>query len=211
MQEAVKNWSRQIEDRREELRQNEEKINRHFADLYQIGAPVEVENKALSIAPPEPEKAVKELASYFVGLLFGRYSEDHFHAKSVSFCSPCKIASAFSEFLKERFGETAVSFAASFLGKGTAEKGLETYFEKKFFAEHCKLYRKRPIYWQIKSGEKEFVYYHGEVSKAFRQIAESNPQSEIPKSILSSEIPLDRSLGISQNYESYQEILRKIP
>lgn len=211
LQEAVKIWSRQIEDRREELRQNEEKINRHFADLYQIGAPVEVENKALSIAPPEPEKAMKELASYFVGLLFGRYREDHFQVKSVSWDSPCKIASAFSGFLEKRFGETAVPFAASFLGRETAEKGLETYFEKKFFAEHCRLYHKRPIYWQMKSGEKEFVYYHGDVWKAFCQIAESNPQSEIPKSILSSEIPLDRSLGISQNYESYQEILRKIP
>jgi hypothetical protein len=207
----VKIWSRQIEDRREELRQNEEKINRHFADLYQIGAPVEVENKALSIAPPEPEKAMKEFASYFVGLLFGRYREDHFQVKSVSWESPCKIASAFSGFLEKRFGETAVPFAASFLGRETAEKGLETYFEKKFFAEHCRLYHKRPIYWQMKSGEKEFVYYHGDVWKAFCQIAESDPQSEIPKSILSSEIPLDRSLGISQNYESYQEILRKIP
>ena len=61
--------------------------------------------------------------------------------------------------------EQNLQFIADALGgRGTARQIIRTYFLKDFYKDHCKTYKKRPIYWQFDSGKKNgfkaLIYMH---------------------------------------------------
>ena len=66
-------------------------------------------------------------------------------------------------FGKENLEEN-LDFIAKALGKGQSRQVIRDYFIKDFFADHCKLYQKRPIYWLFDSGKKNgfkcLIYMH---------------------------------------------------
>ncbi|WP_160686265.1 BREX-1 system adenine-specific DNA-methyltransferase PglX [Clostridium sp. C2-6-12] len=77
----------------------------------------------------------------------------------------------FEEFLKVTFSEEYLSenidFIAEVLEKKPNESSREAirrYFTNEFFDEHCKMYKKRPIYWLFTSGKNKafscLVYMH---------------------------------------------------
>ncbi|MCR1973064.1 BREX-1 system adenine-specific DNA-methyltransferase PglX [Clostridium sporogenes] len=77
----------------------------------------------------------------------------------------------FEEFLKVTFSEKYLSenidFIAEAIGKKSNESSREAirrYFANEFFNEHCKMYKKRPIYWLFTSGKNKafscLVYMH---------------------------------------------------
>ena len=49
-------------------------------------------------------------------------------------------------------------------GKGQPKEVIRNYFLNDFYADHCKIYQKRPIYWLFDSGEKNgfkaLIYMH---------------------------------------------------
>ncbi len=74
------------------------------------------------------------------------------------------------EFIKEVFGASSLEDNLAFIAKALGNKGntsreiIRNYFLKDFYADHCKLYQKRPIYWMFDSGKKNgfkaLVYLH---------------------------------------------------
>jgi len=61
--------------------------------------------------------------------------------------------------------EENLKFVADALGgKGTPREVIRNYFLNNFYADHCKIYQKRPIYWLFDSGKKHgfkgLVYLH---------------------------------------------------
>lgn len=77
----------------------------------------------------------------------------------------------FEEFLKVTFSEEYlaenIDFIAEAIGKKSNESSREAirrYFANEFFDEHCKRYKKRPIYWLFTSGKNKafscLVYMH---------------------------------------------------
>ncbi|MDK0910784.1 BREX-1 system adenine-specific DNA-methyltransferase PglX [Clostridium perfringens] len=77
----------------------------------------------------------------------------------------------FEEFLKIAFSEEYlaenIDFIAEAIGKKSNESSREAirrYFANEFFTEHCKMYKKRPIYWLFTSGKNKafncLVYQH---------------------------------------------------
>jgi hypothetical protein len=80
------------------------------------------------------------------------------------------IVSCFVEFVKTVYGEASLEenldFIASALGnKGdTSREVIRNYFLKDFYADHLKIYQKRPIYWLFDSGKqngfKALIYMH---------------------------------------------------
>ena len=206
----------------DQLKANEEELNRIFAEIYgMVGeVPIEVEDKYVSVTRiydsedeiPESMKGnryvqtkrdvIVSLISYAVGCMFGRYSLDvdglvlanqgdgiaEYLAKMpdpehVTFM-PDKdailpitdteyfqddIVARFVEFVCVAYGddtlEENLQFVADALGgKGTAREVIRSYFLKEFFADHCKTYKKRPIYWLFdagkKNGFKALTYIH---------------------------------------------------
>ena len=139
------------------------------------------------------QDSIQELISYAVGCIFGRYSLDkdglilanqgeglaeyrQIISKEPSFMPSTSnvlpliggdwfeddVNQRFREFLKVAYGEQSYSenlrFVESALGKE-----LESYFQKDFYKNHLKTYKKRPIYWLFSSPKgyfKALIYLH---------------------------------------------------
>lgn len=212
----------EVNARWDQLKANEEELNRIFAEIYDMvgEVPIEVEDKYVSVTRifdgedeiPESFKGNKyvqtkrdvviSLISYAVGCMFGRFSLDveglvladagqtveDYLAKmpdpaNVTFLPDADnvlpitddeyfdddIVGRFVEFVRVVYGyetlEENLRFVADALGgKGTPRQVIRSYFLKEFFADHCKTYKKRPIYWQFDSGKKNgfktLIYMH---------------------------------------------------
>ncbi len=191
----------------------EEENNRSFNALYELGeefpAAVPPELITLTCNPAyrysgersaaELEQllcadAMKELISYAVGCMFGRYSlEEPGLICAGSPCEPARygdfapdadniipicdedyfpddICGRFVDFVRLVFGEEELEenlcFIAGALGGNgaVAREVIRGYFLRDFYADHCRAYGKRPIYWQFDSGRKggfrALVYLH---------------------------------------------------
>ncbi|MGY3743485.1 BREX-1 system adenine-specific DNA-methyltransferase PglX [Leuconostoc inhae] len=77
--EAVyESWADEAQTRFDQLKANEEELNRIFIDLYGLQDELtpEVEDKDVSVRRADQNRDIKSLLSYFIGLVFGRYSLD---------------------------------------------------------------------------------------------------------------------------------------
>lgn len=79
------------------------------------------------------------------------------------------ITGRFIKFVEVVFGKEDLTANLQFIadalgGKGSARDIIRNYFLKDFFADHCKRYQNRPIYWLFDSGKqngfKALVYLH---------------------------------------------------
>ena len=79
------------------------------------------------------------------------------------------IVGRFVTFIETVYGkntlEENLKFIANALGgKGQPRDVIRSYFLNDFFNDHCKIYQKRPIYWQFDSGKKNgfkaLIYLH---------------------------------------------------
>ena len=79
------------------------------------------------------------------------------------------ITERFISFVKTLYGEETLEENLQFIadalgGKGTPREIIRKYFINDFFADHCKIYQKRPIYWLFDSGKKNgfkaLIYMH---------------------------------------------------
>lgn len=78
MQETYENWEQQCEKRFNQLKQNEEELNKIFIDIYGLQDELtpEEDDKDVTIRKADRTRDVKSFISYAVGCMFGRYSLD---------------------------------------------------------------------------------------------------------------------------------------
>ena len=76
--EAFAQWQAECDDRFNQLKANEEELNRIFIDIYglQDELTTEVEDKDVTVRKADLQRDIKSLLSYAVGCMFGRYSLD---------------------------------------------------------------------------------------------------------------------------------------
>ena len=76
--EAYSLWSKECDDRFNQLKANEEELNRIFIDIYGLQDELDpyVEDKDVTVRKADLERDIKSLISYAVGCMFGRYSLD---------------------------------------------------------------------------------------------------------------------------------------
>lgn len=79
------------------------------------------------------------------------------------------IVGLFVKFVKTVYGEDTLDENLKFIadalgGKGQPKDVIRNYFLNGFYADHCKTYQKRPIYWLFDSGKKNgfkaLIYMH---------------------------------------------------
>lgn len=81
------------------------------------------------------------------------------------------IVTRFIEFIKVVYGEKTLYKNLDFITEPLRNKGAETheetlrrYFTNEFFKDHCKIYKKKPIYWLFDSGKRNgfkcLIYMH---------------------------------------------------
>ena len=75
---AFEIWSKECENRFNQLKANEEELNRIFIDIYGLQDELtpEVEDKDVTVRQADLQRDIKSLISYAVGCMFGRYSLD---------------------------------------------------------------------------------------------------------------------------------------
>jgi len=174
------------------LHKNEEELNKLFIEIYGLedeltyDVPLEditilkkeakIENGELVFNKKE---IIKQFISYFVGVLFGRFSLDkeglilanlgetlEEYLKQIpnpSFLPDDDnvvpvlereyfeddIVSRFKEFVKVVFGEKYFSENMRFIENAVGD--IRKYFNKEFYKDHIQRYKKRPIYWMVTS------------------------------------------------------------
>ena len=153
----------------------------------------EVRDKDVTIRRANLPRDIKSLISYAVGCMLGRYSLDtpglayaggEWDASKYSTFLPdadtilpiCDdeyfeddIVGRFVSFIEVVYGkktlEQNLRFIADALGgKGASRDVIRNYFINDFYADHLKVYQKRPIYWLFDSGKKNgfkcLIYMH---------------------------------------------------
>ena len=153
----------------------------------------EVEDKDVTVRKADLTREIKSLISYAVGCMFGRYSLDveglvyaggEWDSSKYSTYIPdadniipiCDdeyfaddIVGKFVKFVEVVYGadtlEENLRFIAGALGgKGLPRDVIREYFLNGFYADHLKVYQKRPIYWLFDSGKKNgfkaLIYMH---------------------------------------------------
>ena len=148
-------------------------LKRNVAFAYPKDTP-EVRNKKFA------QEVVKELISYAVGCMFGRYSLDKpglilasqgetlddYHAQipNPSFepdednvipvtetdCFEDDIVARFRRFLEVAFGKENLAANIAYIEQ-VLGKSIRKYFVNDFYNDHVKMYSSRPIYWQYSS------------------------------------------------------------
>lgn len=189
-------WESECNKRFNDLKANEEELNRIFIDIYGLQDELtpEVEDKDVTVRRADLGRDIRSLISYAVGCIFGRYSLDkpglayaggdwnpdqyHTFTPDADNVIPITdeeyftddIVGRFVEFVKVVYGtdtlEDNLAFIAKALGvKGTSPRAvIRNYFLNGFYADHVKIYQKRPIYWLYDSGKqngfKALIYMH---------------------------------------------------
>ena len=153
----------------------------------------EVEDKDVTVRKADLGRDIRSFISYAVGCMFGRYSLDvdglayaggeWDNGKYISFAADkdniipiCDdeyfeddIVGLFVEFVKSVYGAETLDENLKFIadalgGKGQPKDVIRNYFLNNFYADHCKIYQKRPIYWLFDSGKKNgfkaLIYMH---------------------------------------------------
>lgn len=154
----------------------------------------EVEDKDVTVRKADLQRDVKSLISYAVGCMFGRYSLDvpglafaggdwdtskytSFPADKDNIIPICNdgdyfeddIVGRFVKFIEVVYGKDTLDANLKFIadalgGKSRPKDVIQNYFLNDFYNDHCKIYQKRPIYWQFDSGKKNgfkcLIYMH---------------------------------------------------
>ena len=196
IKEAFSQWKQECDERFNQLKSNEEELNRIFIDIYGLQDELtpDEEDKDVTVRKADLERDIRSFVSYAVGCMFGRYSldvdglayagGDWDDAKYKTFM-PDKdaiipitddeyftddIIGRFVEFVRTVYGADTLEENLKFIADALGEKGatsrevIRNYFIKDFYKDHCKTYRKRPIYWLFDSGKKNgfkcLIYMH---------------------------------------------------
>lgn len=188
-------WKNTCDNRFNQLKANEEELNRIFIDIYGLQDELtpEVEDKDVTVRKADLGRDIRSLISYAVGCMFGRYSLDveglayaggEWDDSKYSTFIPDRdniipicddeyfdddITGRFVQWVEKVYGkdtlEENLRFIADALGgKGSPREVIRSYFLNDFYADHLKVYQKRPIYWLFDSGKKNgfkaLIYMH---------------------------------------------------
>lgn len=78
IKEAFSQWQRECDERFNQLKSNEEELNRIFIDIYGLQDELtpEEDDKDVTVRKADLERDIRSFVSYAVGCMFGRYSLD---------------------------------------------------------------------------------------------------------------------------------------
>lgn len=146
---AFEAWSRECDYRFNQLKSNEEELNRIFIGIYGLQGELtpEVEDKDVTVRKADLTRDIKSLISYAVGCMFGRYSldvdgiayaggdwDDSKYSTFIPDADNCipitdeeyfedDIVGLFCAWLKKVYGEDTLEENLDFIAKALGNKG----------------------------------------------------------------------------------------
>ena len=175
---AFAKWESEKRSDFNKLKLNEIELNKTIINQFQLEdelSPI-VDDSKISLFRTDIKKDTISFLSYFIGCLLGRYSingykeinmvqftDSNYFESDIILCLREFLANAFSiDTVEENFQWLAESLEM----KNGEDAGtrIRRYFLDEFFADHCKMYQKRPIYWLVDSGKQKglrtLIYMH---------------------------------------------------
>ena len=170
IEEAFRNYSRENARRKESLIAIEEKINRFFVQKFGLGDECLKQEKSYGIVELNQNTAIRQLLSYAVGCIFGRYSLDkegviytgsgwndlnyQTFIPDLDNIVPITdeeyleddIVSRLCAWLKVAYGDGRLEKNLDYIAKALGNKGdssrefIRNYFLNNFFKDHCQTY-----------------------------------------------------------------------
>lgn len=205
----------------------------------------EIEEKNITVRKSDVQRDIKGLISYAVGCIFGRYSLDQEGiiyaggewdaSKYTSYIPDADniipitdeeyfeddIVGLLCNWLKQVYGEETLEENLDFIAKALGNKGdssreiIRNYFLKDFFADHCKVYQKRPIYWLFDSGKengfKALVYLHRYDADTVGRVRTDylhKQQSYVESALRSAEYTIDNSTSSSEKSKATKAVAK---
>lgn len=205
----------------------------------------EVEDKDVTVRKADLQSDIKSLISYAVGCMVGRYSLDNeglifaggnWDNSKYNCFIPDEdniipitdeeyflddIVGRFIEFVKTVYGETTLEENLDFIANVLNSKGdtsreiIRNYFMKDFFADHCKVYQKRPIYWLFDSGKengfKALIYLHRYDADTVGRVRTDylhKEQSYVEAALRSAEYTIDNSSSSSEKSKATKAVAK---
>ncbi len=181
LKEAVNNLKVKQNSRFKRLKDNEERLNELFLKIYNLDEVYskDIEEKNISVNQQTSQEILKDFLSYFIGVLFGRYSlstngliltdslddltnYENFRPVIKNFIpfTDSKIGenliNSLKDFIKVVFPTDNVDEDLEFIAQtinfnstNDSHEIIIEYFDKQFFHDHLKKYFGRPIYLQV--------------------------------------------------------------
>ena len=264
-------WKEECNTRFFQLKGNEEKLNKTFIDLYKLKDELSygISNKDVTIHYIVDKKddadldlrynkylrtkkdEIKDLISYAVGCLFGRFSidyeglayaggtwdesryqtiipvSDNILTISQDGAFDNDIVDKFINFIELVYGKETLEDNLQFIAEAieinaSPRQAIREYFLTDFYKDHCKMYKKRPIYWLFDSGKKNgfkaLIYLHRFNSNLLPTLISSYVQkgegladykNKLQK-LADKNINLDLDKGVIENYKILEDVLAKI-
>ena len=252
LEEAYHSWCCATGERWRALQYHETVLNAYFINQYGLenALSADVPDNEVTVRVADSARDIRSFISYAVGCMFGRYSLDEegliyaggeWNTARYKRFEPVEdnllalnddIVDKFIDFIAVVFDPDHVDdnlrTVACMLGyEGqSSREALLRYFATEFYTDHCRMYRKRPLYWLFdtggKTGVKILMYVHRytpdtlsnlhnkyfsdgdvqpslhEYAEAVRKEAERHPQ-------------MDADKGIKDNYTHlFPQLLAKI-
>lgn len=149
IKDAFESWALECEQRFRNIKENEEKLNQKFIEIYGLTGEIspEVNEKYITVSKADLERDIRSFISYAVGCMFGRYSLDvdglvyaggdwdaskyaSFAADKDSIIPICDdeyfeddIVGLFVEFVKTVYGEETLDENLKFIADALGGKG----------------------------------------------------------------------------------------
>ena len=173
-------WQGECNDRFNQLKANEEELNRIFIDIYGLQDELtpEVEDKDVTVRRADLGRySLDQPGLAYAG---GDWNPDQYHTFTPDADNvipitdeeyfPDDLTGLFVAWVKKVFGANSLEDNLAFIAKALGTKGtspravIRNYFLNGFYADHVKIYQKRPIYWLYDSGKqngfKALIYMH---------------------------------------------------
>ena len=154
-----KEWEAECEARFNQLKANEEELNRIFIEIYGLQDELtpEVEDRDVTVRKADLQREIKSLISYAVGCMFGRYSLDveglayaggewdsekytSFIPDSDNIIPICDddyfdddIVGLFVDFVRKTYGEDTLEANLQFIADALGGKGTSREVIRKYF------------------------------------------------------------------------------
>lgn len=205
----------------------------------------EVEDKDITVRKADLSRDIRSFISYAVGCMFGRYSLDEEgliyaggewdNSRYKAFipdednCIPITdeeyfaddIVGRFVEFVKTVYGANSLEENLDFIANALENKGdtskevIRNYFLKDFYADHLKVYQKRPIYWMFDSGKqngfKALIYMHRYDADTVGRVRTDylhRAQKYVETAMQSAQYTIDNALSASEKSKATKAVTK---
>ncbi len=175
-------WEAECESRFVRMQKNEERVNRIFLQCYGLEAELspDVKPQDITLHHADVGRDIRSLLCFAVGCLFGRYDTGSMSAAVLPLQGNANAASMLEALFRQLWGEACLEenlryIADALDGGANARSVIGRYLSSQFYTDHCRIYRKRPVYWLADSGRRHgfraLVYAHHMQADTLQQLA----------------------------------------